>query len=251
MTRGIDAQPRIGVTAGVELRDGAVPPRHGYMSDSQIHRALAEAGAAPIILPHHIDAIDTFLDMVDGVLIAGGGYQFPDPLTLISAEASNELGESAFRTRASFELALARACLNRDMPTLGICGGFQVMNSILGGKLVVNLAAERPAWGAHLAPPANFLAHDLEIRPNTMLRALVKDARIVVNSLHRQGVVETGAEAVAAAVSDDGLIEALEVQRHPFFLGVQWHPEFLLRAADHDLMQGFVAASATQRSRSR
>jgi putative glutamine amidotransferase len=125
------------------------------------------------------------------------------------------------------------------------------MNSILGGKLVVNLAAERPAWGAHLAPPANFLVHDLEIRPNTMLRALVKDARIVVNSLHRQGVVETGAEAVAAAVSDDGLIEALEVQRHPFFLGVQWHPEFLLSAADRDLMQGFVAASATQRSRLR
>lgn len=251
MMRGIDVLPRIGVTAGIELRDNAVPPRHAYLSDSQIHRALAEAGAAPVILPHYIDAIDTFLDIVDGVLIAGGGYQFPEPLSLISAEEPRELAEGAFRTRALFELALARACLDRDVPTLGICGGFQVMNSILGGRLVVNLAAERAAWGAHLAPPASCLAHDLEILPNTMLRALVKDARIVVNSLHQQGVVETGPEAVTAAISDDGLIEAVEVRRHPFFLGVQWHPEFLLTAADHSLIQGLVAASATQQSRSR
>lgn len=50
-----------------------------------------------------------------------------------------------------------------------------------------------------------------------------------MNSLHHQAVFKLGDGLQASAISEDGLIEALEWKNDPFLLGVQWHPEHTFR----------------------
>jgi len=51
---------------------------------------------------------------------------------------------------------------------------------------------------------------------------------------------------------DDELVEMIELNNHPWFLGCQFHPEFNSKPfAPHPLFSGFVAAALAYRSQSR
>jgi putative glutamine amidotransferase len=71
------------------------------------------------------------------------------------------------------------------------------------------------------------------VAPNSLLRRIVRQPRIRVNSSHHQSIKHVAPSLVVSARAPDGVIEAVESRRHPFLLGVQWHPEFLY---DHDSM---------------
>lgn len=235
--------PMIGVTAGVEWREGSEPFRPVLLSDSKIHDALARYGAVSVMLAHEWSAVDAYVARLDGVLIAGGAYQFPDEDYLVPSgvEAVSDR-DRVYHRRAKFEMKLARAALAQGLPMLGVCGGFQVLNQVNGGKLITSLERSFPGGAHHLVLPPDRLAHEVNVAAESLLRDLTGRARFEVNSLHRQGVLETGSEVVVAARADDGLVEAIEVRSSPFALGVQWHPEFLLTDADHKLIAGFVSA---------
>ena len=68
--------------------------------------------------------------------------------------------------------------------------------------------------------------------------------RIPVNSLHSQGVIESGAEAGTGAISPDGLVEAIVRKDRRFWIPTQWHPEFHISESDRCLFDAFVAAAA-------
>jgi gamma-glutamyl-gamma-aminobutyrate hydrolase PuuD len=53
----------------------------------------------------------------------------------------------------------------------------------------------------------------------------VNRTTLEVPSLHHQAIDKLGTGLTACAWSDDGLIEAAEIEDHPFAVGVQWHPE--------------------------
>ncbi|MGZ8830999.1 MAG: gamma-glutamyl-gamma-aminobutyrate hydrolase family protein, partial [Thermoanaerobaculia bacterium] len=46
-----------------------------------------------------------------------------------------------------------------------------------------------------------------------------------VNSSHHQAIKKVGEGLNVTAKAPDGIVEGLEDPRHPFYLGVQWHPE--------------------------
>ena len=51
--------------------------------------------------------------------------------------------------------------------------------------------------------------------------------------------------ALAGAAPDDSLIEAMEYPDHPFYIGVQFHPEFKSRPdRAHPLFREFIRAAA-------
>jgi putative glutamine amidotransferase len=131
------------------------------------------------------------------------------------------------RARTEFELELASAAMNRDLPVLGICGGAQAINVVLGGALYQDIAVQLGARGVDEHTSKNTHGHAVRIKPGTRLFEIVRCPRIKVNTSHHQAVKKLGRGLTVNAVAEDGVVEGIESTRHRFVLGVQWHPEVL------------------------
>ena len=233
------ARPVIGVTADLEHYDNGRPPRPGYALDATTCDTLREMGAVPIILPSEADAVDDYLDLCDGIVVSGGGYQFRVPEMFCFDGTEPPEKERRFR----FEARLLQRCIERDKAALGVCGGFQVLNHVTGGELIVVLADERAEWAGHRGAAARETVHPVVPVAGTRFAAIVGGAPFGTNSLHRQGVTRVGPRAVVAGVAPDDIVEAIEVPGRRFVLGVQWHPEFLLSDPERRLFAAFVDAA--------
>ncbi len=176
--------------------------------------SLRSAGAVPLLLPPGEQDLDTALDGVGAVVITGGDFDihprhFNEPV-------HPRLGR-VDEKRTLSELALARLCLERDIPVLGICGGMQALAVVCGGSLHQHVEGHvqdsDPAEGWHALTCTGLLGVVIGEHP-------------VVNSTHHQAVANPG-ELQVVATAEDGTIEAVARLDHRFCLGVQWHPELL------------------------
>lgn len=133
--------------------------------------------------------------------------------------------------RDGFELELARLAHERSLPTLGICRGMQVMNVALGGSLYRDLYNCGVTEKQHRQnPPYYGISHKVTIAKGSLLESVVSaSGDFEVNSMHHQGVDHVAPALLVAARSEDRVVEAVEDPAKPFFLGVQWHPEYLDR----------------------
>jgi putative glutamine amidotransferase len=125
--------------------------------------------------------------------------------------------------RDAGELALLRAALERDIPTLAICRGFQLLNVVRGGDLVQHLP-EKLGSDDHKRVPGEFAVHPVEIKKGSRLGAIV-GATSDVTSHHHQALGRVGEGLVETAWAADGTLEAVEDPSLRFAVGVQWHPE--------------------------
>jgi len=133
--------------------------------------------------------------------------------------------------RDGFELELARLAHERRIPCLGICRGMQVMNVALGGSLYRDLyncgVTER---GHRQEPPYDRTTDTVAIAAGSLLATVLGAAGAFdVNSMHHQGIDHVAAGLLVSARSGDRVVEAVEDPHLPFYLGVQWHPEYLDR----------------------
>ena len=92
-------------------------------------------------------------------------------------------------------------------------------------------------------------AHDIDIVEGGLLHRLLGERRVLVNSLHAQGVDRLAPRARLEATADDGQVEAFSVPDAPAFaLALQWHPEH--RALENPVsMKLFDAFAEACRSR--
>jgi putative glutamine amidotransferase len=90
---------------------------------------------------------------------------------------------------------------------------------------------------------AFLTAHNVTLVAGTRLASLSSAETCGVNSVHHQAVDRLGTGLKANALSDDTLIEAFESLEHPFVMGVQWHPEFLLSDLDINLFKTFIESA--------
>lgn len=234
--------PRIGITCDFETitdRRGAPSPR--FIVPAAYVAAVQKAGGDPLLLPHVDPArAASYLSILDGLVIAGGDFDIPPDY--YGQVARPGLGK-LLAERSAFERALTEAALAQDMPVLGVCGGMQLMNVVLGGTLHQDLA-ERPNTGVHVQPhDKREPAHAVDVASGSLLARLTGASRLQVNSTHHQIVHGLGRNVVATGIAEDGVIEAIESGGHGFALGVQWHPE-VLRADEHlALYRGLVQAA--------
>jgi putative glutamine amidotransferase len=203
--------------------------------------AVRHAGGLPVLLPHDPEMAEHYLDLVDGLVVTGGGFDV-DP-ALFGAQSRHPSVKTKDR-RTAFELAAARGALVRGMPVLGICGGQQLLAVALGGTLIQHIPDEIAGALPHRQPnPRNEPGHSVSIVAGTLLHRITGADSLVVNSAHHQAVRTPGPGVVVDAIAPDGVVEGIEDPRHPFCLGVQWHPEFALSDGDRRIFRAFVEAA--------
>ena len=168
----------------------------------------------------------------DGLLLPGGGDMDPK---FYGQERIPACGEPNL-LRDAAEPLLLRAFLAADKPVLGICRGIQVMNAVLGGDLYQDIKPfEHLPHNDHWAK-----VHTVTVRRGTLLSRILGQDTVLVNSQHHQAVDRVAPGFTLAALSEDGIVEAIEKPDAGFCLGVQWHPEWL--SATDPAMQGLFDA---------
>jgi putative glutamine amidotransferase len=177
---------------------------------------------------------------IDGLLLGGGTdihpalfYQTPKP------------GYVYDRARDEMELAWVRRAFDQDLPTLGICRGAQFLNVAAGGGLHMDVADAftQTRYPQHWLEQAYFRKR-VVIKPSSRLRAIVGSDVLWVNSIHKQAVEALGGGLIVAAREVNGAVQAIEDPARRFWVGVQFHPEFMLyRAQMRRIFEAFVQAA--------
>lgn len=233
--------PVIGITLDSEP-SGGYAKLPWYALRENYSDAVADAGGTPILLPHEAGRAEDYLSLIGGLIVTGGAFDV-DP-ALFGAETRHETVRTKDR-RTEFEIAVTRGAMERDMPVLGICGGEQLINVILGGTLIQHIPDEIADALAHEQPnPRTEPGHTVAVTPNTLLHRIAGAAELSVNSSHHQAVKDTGDGVVVNAVAPDGVIEGIESTRHRFCLGVEWHPEYGIDSADRKIFEALIAAAS-------
>ena len=225
--------PRIGVTPTSKMDD--------YLE------SVRRAGGEAVVLSSDDDAAAA-LEGVDGLLLTGGldvdpalYGEAPHPTTNVAAE------------RDRFEVPLARAAVERNVPLLAICRGVQVLNVAQGGTLVQDIPSAVTTDLNHAVDvPKDHEAHAVAIAPGSTLASALGGtapaATCRVNSRHHQAVGKVADGFIVSAVSPDGIVEAIERPASTFCVGVQWHPENFWRGGEFSgLFAAFVDAAKRHR----
>ena len=207
------------------------------VAQSKYMESLARAGAGMrwVELSDPEQAVQDALTC-DGLLLPGGGDIDPK---FYGQERIPACGEPNL-LRDAAEPLLLRAFLAADKPVLGICRGIQVMNAVLGGDLYQDIKPfEHLPHNDHWAK-----VHTVTVRRGTLLSRILGQDTVLVNSQHHQAVDRVAPGFTLAALSEDGIVEAIEKPDARFCLGVQWHPEWLSDAdpAMQGLFDAFVNA---------
>lgn len=180
--------------------------------------AVYESGAVPYVLPATTNAasIAALLDRVD-MLIFCGGEDF-NPSRYGETNHPN-LGKVNLR-RDAWEFALSNEAIQRKMPLLGICRGCQFLNIRFGGTLWQDLPSEKDCTKVHRLEGE----HGISVEAGSFLAKLIDAGPDSINSRHHQAVKGLAKGFKISAVSQDGVVEAIEGTDYPA-LGVQFHPE--------------------------
>ena len=211
-----------------------------------VDAVVSGADCAPLVVPALGDALDldSMLAVCNGIMLTGSASNV-HPSYYDQDVYDPSLPQDPARDATT--LPLIRAALERGIPILAICRGFQEMNVALGGSLYQAVQDVEGKMDHREDPDASLEdqygpAHRVVITPGGAFQRILKGAaEIQVNSLHGQGLDRLAPGIAIEALSDDGLVEAFSVPSAPgFSLAVQWHPEWRI-TENPDSMKMFRA----------
>jgi putative glutamine amidotransferase len=242
------SRPLVGVTTSEVRRAERTrplpegePPQHEMALGMPYVRALARAGAVPVVLPPlPVEAVPALLAPLAGVCLSGGPDLDP---SAYGAKAVPELGpvEPALDV---FELEVARCADALGLPILGICRGAQALNVARGGTLIQHVPGIADGSVEHRqTAPGWEQTHGVRVAPDSRLAQVLGVTELGVNSFHHQAVETLGERLRAVAWAPDGIVEGIE-DLERFVVGVQWHGETLDQAPHPRLFEALVAAAA-------
>jgi putative glutamine amidotransferase len=239
-------RPVIGLTTYLQQAQSGVWEVRASFLPAIYFEGVALAGGISALLPPQSvgdDVADRILDGIDGLIITGGRDVVPANYGQNPHPATDDAVEDN-RLRDAFEFALVRGALRRGMPVLGICRGAQVLNVALGGTLHQHLP-DVVGHTRHQQGNAVFTTSTVRTVAGTRLARLIGESSDA-QCYHHQAIDTLGDGLVVSARDDDGVIEAVEIDRvsHPdiWVLAVQWHPEE--RLDDLRLFAAVVEAAA-------
>jgi putative glutamine amidotransferase len=220
------SRPAIGICTALERARWSVWDQQAYLLPRSYIRAIQRAGGLALMLPPDEAAErdpDEVLDLIDGLILAGGADIDPSSY----GEDSHPETRGTVPERDSFEIALARRAIERDLPLLGVCRGMQLMNVATGGTLLQHLP-DSHGHHEHRRNPGTFdgADHDVRLAGGSLAARAAGEALHGTKSHHHQGIdrLGTGLEVTGWSTLDE-LPEVVEMPERRFALGVQWHPE--------------------------
>jgi putative glutamine amidotransferase len=234
-------RPLIGMTAyAQQVKYGSNDLMAGMLPMTYVRAVHATGGRAVLITPDEPDT--DIIESLDGIVFSGGNDIDPAHWGAERHPATDVDG-----VRDASELMLMKGALAAGLPLLGVCRGMQLMAVATGGTLHQHLpdviGDERHQAEAGTDPLAAdasaYGRHDVVTGPGTLAHALL-GAHLTVNSFHHQAVDDPGTFTATGWCPDDRVIEVVEDRRHPFALGVQWHPE---RTGDLRVFAALVEAA--------
>ena len=232
--------PVIGITVDSEP-PGGYSKFPWYALRENYSTAVTRAGGLPVLLPGEPVHVERYLERIDGLVVTGGAFDV-DPALFGARKRHPSVSLKPGRT--AFEFAVTQGALDRDMPVLGICGGQQLLNVVLGGTLIQHIPDEIKGALAHeQANPRDQPGHAVTVVPDTLLHLICGATELAVNSAHHQAAGAVGDGVVVDALAPDGVIEGIEAPGYTFCLGVQWHPEFSIDPADDKIFEALIAAA--------
>lgn len=261
MIAHVQNRPRIGISGKGE--DSA--------SVQAMARMVEASGGSPVLLVGHQErlrpgvaaGVSRDLATLDALVVMGNDFDI-DPRKYGQGLHPNTNLETD-TARATYEEEAIRQALSSGMPLMGVCGGMQRINVLLGGDLHQDLSSfpnviehNQKALGLPGTVPVEYV----KIEEGTLLSQIARGIKgvyvpgnleklpniVMENSFHHQAVRNVGKGMQVAARSVDGVIEAIEpVANGPlsgqFILGVQWHPEFGASPMGERIMRNVVAAA--------
>jgi putative glutamine amidotransferase len=203
--------------------------------------AVEEAGGIPVLIPLIKDVLP-LAELCDGFLLTGS-YADVNPL-LYGGDTPE--GNYSDDLRDKVDYALLKYAEETGKPVFGVCRGCQVMNVFRGGTLAVKYQDLIETYVEHNMEPEDLDVHSVKLEPDSLIALTLELNELPVNSLHRQVVKKVAPTLRAAAISEDGLVEAIEDKENPqSYSAVQWHPELLAAAGNveaKELFRAFVDA---------
>lgn len=218
-------RPVVGITGNYD--NGLCTIAEGY------YRSVLHAGGIPLVIPpfEQTENLKDILDRIDGLIFSGGGDINP---LLLGEQPVREL-HSVCHLRDVQELLLARLAADRQVPMLGICKGMQIIAAALGGELyqdIYTLMEEGVRIKHSQDLDRSYPSHTVRVEDGSTLYSIFREDRMAVNSFHHQAVKTPPPGFRVSAMSEDGVIEAMESAEYKSVVGVQWHPECLAVQSD-------------------
>jgi gamma-glutamyl-gamma-aminobutyrate hydrolase PuuD len=226
-------RPLIGITTYVEPARYTVWDLPVALLPYMYVEKVAAAGGQPVLLPPAGEPAQV-VGRLDGLILAGGGDIDP---ARYGAPPHDKTGYVR-KFRDEGEFAVMAAALEAGLPFLGICRGLQVLNVTLGGTLHQHLP-DVTGHSEHSPEPGRFGHLPITPVPGTRLSKALGTNPVTVPHYHHQAVDRLAPGLTVTATSEDGTIEAVELDGGAFTMAVQWHPE---AAGDHALFEALTAA---------
>jgi len=225
--------PLIGITTRPE------DEKERYALSAHYVTSIRRAGGYPVLLPPGETNIGGLLQQLDGLILSGGGDIDPD----LYGGRPHETIYAVNRKRDQSEIDAVQYAIESRLPTLGICRGIQVMNVALHGTLMEHLPDIVGNEISHRASEEEVCKHSVCLSEGSFVAKIFGQYELTVPSYHHQAIKQLALPLKAVAMSRDGIIEAVEMTEHPFFIGVQWHPELSDDLLQQRLFQSFVEAA--------
>ena len=228
-------RPVVGIIGSMHLVENRFAAQR--VGERNMRAVKDVVGALPVMFAGspEITDIDALLDVVSGVLLTGARANVHPTRFGVEPHASYEPYDEP---RDELALELVKACVERGVPLLGVCRGFQEMAVTYGSTLHPEIR-ELPGRMNHRMPrlpngeihPDQAVIygdrHDIHLTPDGVFARIFGSDTVRVNSLHGQGILEPGQRVIVEGVADDGTIEAIRIaDATGFALGAQWHAEY-------------------------
>lgn len=233
-------KPVIGITLDEEVAQ-SYSKFPWYAARKNYSESIEKAGGLSVFIPNNIKDINRYLKIIHGLVVTGGDFDI-DPKLYGEKIKSSKV--TIKKDRTEFEFKIAIQAFKNKIPILGICGGQQLINVMLGGTLIQHIPDSFETEINHEQKnPRDQGSHAVTIKKKSKLFEIVKKTNMFVNSAHHQAVDKLGKNLIASAFSDDGIIEGIEASTDNFCIGVQWHPEFLIDKNDIKIFRSFIRSA--------